>query len=96
MEKKLFEFTIEEHNCEQEYSHQEYVWAVGSVEANRLARGYAKDFYEGGHRVEKNHWSNYTVDWIVFEVREVKSISIYPINSERVFFNVTDGRQEVS
>ena len=99
IDKKLFTFEIEEHNGDQEYSHTEYVWAKDVKEAEKLARKYCKGFYEGGERLGVDHWHcevNYSeIDWNLHGVKEVTEISIYPINTGRLYFDISNGREDL-
>lgn len=93
MDKKLFSFDIDEYNGEQEYTHTEYVWAKNLKEAEKLAREYAKDFYEDGQPDGKDQWtleiSYSNIFWTVGSVREVNQVVVYPINSGRLLLDVS-------
>ena len=99
IDKKLFTFEIEEHNGGQEYSHTEYVWANTLKQAEKLAQKYCKNFYEGGMKLEENHWHcevDYSdIDWYLHGIKEVTEISIYPINTGRMYFDISNGREDL-
>ena len=94
MDNTLFEFIVEEHNGEQEYSYTRYVWAESLHKAKEFAREWAKGWYEEGCETSPFEYEaelgyNY-VSWKVRDFNFVDQIVIDPIGSPKLAFLLKD------
>lgn len=90
MDKKLWKYTIEEHNGEQEYSHERYCLAVSQAQAERIARGDALHWYDGAKKAhfmgEENLYEaeGGALMWRLYMPSECQDIQIPITNGESI------------